>query len=124
MMRSGLEGMLTSPFRPSTSRGQPRLVGSTIPRTPSSDLVAGSGVGVGTVLGVGTGFGAAVGATVGTAVSAAAGAVGFADSDEHAANVNASRTARGTIRVRSCRMVTMTPVKMPALKASRPDACF
>ena len=81
MMRSGLEGMLTSPFRPSTSRGQPRLVGSTIPRTPSSDLVAGSGVGVETVLGVG----AAVGATVGTAVSAAAGAVGSADSDEHAA---------------------------------------
>ena len=33
MIRSGLLGMLTMPFTPSTSRGQPKLVGLTIPGT-------------------------------------------------------------------------------------------
>ena len=100
MMRSGFAGMLTTPFSPSTSRGQPKLAGSTIPRTFSNALSAGSGVAVGS--------GAAVGATVGAAVGADVGAaVGVGVSDEQAASAAVKSTIRKT---GSSRDDTVTPL--------------
>ena len=59
MMRSGLKGMLNTPLSPSTSRGQLKLVGSTMPRTfanacvTSGDSAVASSIGAGSAVSVG-----------------------------------------------------------------------
>ncbi len=131
MIRSGLAGMLTSPFSPSTSRGQPMLSGSTIPRTPSSGFGSGVGDGAGVAVGAGAvavgtavGSGMAVGGAAGAAVGAEGTAVGAGDSDEHAASASASSRASGTARMRSCPKVIVTPLCVRVgLTTSRPGAC-
>ena len=88
-MRSGLNGMLTMPLSPSTSRGQPKLVGSTMPWTPwnacakagaagvaswvGAGMAVASGVAVAAAPGVASAVGSAVGLAVGAAVRAGAG---------------------------------------------------
>ena len=118
MIRSGLAGRLTIPLRPSTCRGQPKLVGSTIPRTFSNDCVSISrrrvasdgavgrtaGVDVGMAAGVDVGkagsvlAGEAVGTSTGAAVGVVPVAAGICSPDEHADNAMATTTVATTAR--------------------------
>ena len=69
-IRCGLAGMVTTPFRPTTCRGQPRFVGSTMPRTPRNAISPGDVVAEGVAAGVAVGTGVGVGSAV-HAISAA-----------------------------------------------------